>query len=73
MKQKLSYYRDTLNFDLSKHVPFTSNYRIRCSQCAAVVINDIPAHEIGCPNNSHECNGCNSHIPVRQRYCEDCR
>ena len=41
-----------LGFDLSTHIPFmfTKTWRIRCSQCAAVVINGIPAHERGCPN-----------------------
>lgn len=24
--------------------------RVRCSQCAAVVINGVPCHEQGCPN-----------------------
>ena len=37
-------------FDRSEHIPFTSSWRIRCSQCEALVINGIPAHERGCPN-----------------------
>ena len=47
---KLSYYHDTLGFDKATNVPFTARYRIRCSQCAALVINGVPCHETGCPN-----------------------
>jgi len=59
-------------FDLSEHIPFTRQYRVRCSQCEACVINGIACHEHGCPNATHECNGCNEIIPQRQRYCQDC-
>jgi len=44
-------------FDLSEHIPFTRQYRVRCSQCEACVINGIACHEHGCPNATHECNG----------------
>lgn len=54
-------------FDVS-HYP-----RIRCNACDALVINGIPAHETGCPNAMHECNGCNALVPIRVRYCEDCQ
>jgi hypothetical protein len=47
---RLSYYRDSLGFDDTKHVPGTNYYRIRCSQCASLVINGVPCHERGCPN-----------------------
>lgn len=58
------------NFDKSTK---TGRYiNIGCSQCAALVINNIPAHEHGCPNQMHECRGCDALIPARQRYCEDC-
>ncbi len=60
-------------FDLAEHVPFTRQYRIRCSQCAALVINGTACHETGCPNDTHECNGCNAIVPARVRYCEECR
>jgi hypothetical protein len=46
--------------------------RVRCSQCESLVINGIATHEHGCPNATHECNGCNELIPMRQRYCQDC-
>lgn len=51
---KLAYYRDALGFDLAEHVPFTRRYRIRCSQCEAVVINGIPCHEQRCPNTPRD-------------------
>ena len=47
--------------------------RPKCSQCEALVINGVATHEIGCPNTVHECHGCNNLIPVRVKYCEDCR
>ena len=69
---RLAYYRDTLGFDRSEHIPFTKQYRIRCSQCASLVINGVPCHESGCSNAMHECAGCNKMIPVTRRYCNDC-
>ena len=68
----LAYYRDTLGFDLSTHVPFTQQYRIRCSQCEALVINGVPTHEAGCPHVTHECHGCTERVPVGVRYCVQC-
>lgn len=53
-QSRLAHYRDTLGFDRSSHVPFTRQYRIRCSQCAALVINGVPTHETGCPNSPKE-------------------
>ena len=50
---RLSYYRNVLGFDNATNIPFTCKYRIRCSQCAALVINGIPCHETGCPNVPH--------------------
>lgn len=60
-------------FDQSEHVPFTRNYRVRCSQCEALVINGVPCHETGCPNEVHECKGCNNRVSRRGAYCEDCQ
>jgi hypothetical protein len=58
-------------FDLS--TPAEGGYtRIRCSQCEALVVNGIPIHESGCPNETVECRGCNARIPKGHRYCEDC-
>lgn len=67
---------DTLGFDESMLLPRQNGKRaawVKCSQCEAMVINDIPAHETGCPNATHECDGCNEIVPARQKYCEDCR
>jgi hypothetical protein len=58
-------------FDNSKAL--MRGYKVACSQCAALVINGIACHESRCPNEAHECNGCNALIPARQKYCEDCQ
>ena len=47
-------------------------FDLKCSCCNAVAVNGYPIHENGCPNDMHECNGCNALIPARQRYCEEC-
>ena len=62
---------EALGFDRSYTIP--GGCKVACSECQAFTINGIPAHELGCPNAMHECNGCNTLIPMRQRYCEDCR
>lgn len=52
-QSRLSYYRDTLLFDLStqeRDEGRFSGVRIKCSQCEALVINGVPTHEHGCPN-----------------------
>lgn len=59
-------------FDLSTHIPFTSQYRVKCSCCEALAINGVACHERGCPNAVHECHGCNELIPTNRRYCQDC-
>ena len=59
-------------FDDSYNVPFTKTYKVKCSQCDALAINGIPCHEQGCPNQKHECKGCNAVLEYRG-YCEDCR
>jgi hypothetical protein len=64
---------NALGFDRSANTFGRPNLiSVACSRCQALVINGIPAHEHGCPNAVHECNGCNALIPMRQRYCEDC-
>ena len=57
---RLAHFRDALGFDRSRHIPFSRQYAIRCSQCEALVINGTPTHEHGCPNQVHECRGCNA-------------
>jgi hypothetical protein len=37
-------------FDKSYNIPFTSSFRVHCSQCQASVINGIACHETRCPN-----------------------
>lgn len=37
-------------FDRSYVVPFERAWKVRCSQCEALVINGIPTHERTCPN-----------------------
>lgn len=37
-------------FDQSTAVPFATRWHVRCSQCAAVVINGTACHEFRCPN-----------------------
>jgi len=59
-------------FDGSSHIPFTRQYRVRSSRCAACTINGTPVHETGCPNARRECRGCNNVIPANARYCDDC-
>jgi len=41
-------------FDKSYAVPFERAWRVRCSQCEALVINGYPTHERGCPNVPRE-------------------
>lgn len=59
-------------FDRAKRVGFHA-IQVGCSQCAAVVINGVPCHETGCAHATHECRGCNAIVPVRVRYCAECR
>ena len=60
-----------LGFDLSKRSG-PKHYSVHCSQCHAVTINGVPVHEQRCPNERHECKGCNAIVPARQKYCVDC-
>ena len=62
-----------LGFDLTTYNRRTGYYSPRCSQCEACVINGVACHETGCPNATHECQGCNEVIPQSARYCADCQ
>lgn len=62
-----------LGFTESTHIPFTKQYRVRCDSCQALCINGYPCHETGCPNEKHECKGCNAIVARGVRYCEDCQ
>ena len=57
-------------FDLSE--ADGKHHRVRCSRCAADVINGVPCHEQGCPNQNHECRGCEARIPLTRKYCKEC-
>jgi len=37
-------------FDLSEYDRHIGHWRVRCSQCEAMVIQGVPCHERGCPN-----------------------
>ncbi len=43
-----------MGFDNSRHVPFTKNFYVACSQCEALCINGMPTHEIGCINDKRK-------------------
>lgn len=43
-------------FDDSEAIPFEHKWRVRCSQCAALVVNGYPTHERGCPNVPRDTN-----------------
>lgn len=53
MKGTLALLRER-GFDSSYHIPFTKNFRVKCSQCEALVINGAATHENGCPNDTKE-------------------
>ena len=68
--QQTDYYREQLGFRLSYR---SGRYLVpKCDCCEALIINGVPTHEIGCPRAVHECAGCNSLVPARQKYCQDC-
>jgi hypothetical protein len=68
--------RDRINeflargFDQTKRVG--TKVLVSCSQCQATRINGVYCHEVGCMNSCHECRGCNTLIPLNQKYCPDC-
>ena len=50
---KIQQLRDA-GFDLSHVIPFERAWKVRCSQCEALVINNMPCHETGCINEVKE-------------------
>lgn len=60
-------------FDRSEASQIYGMANVKCSQCEALVINGIPAHERGCPNQTFECKGCNNRVKRQNSYCEDCQ
>lgn len=59
-------------FDRSRKSATKGYTRIACSQCAAIVVNNTPLHEAGCPNETAACKGCGETVPKHARYCADC-
>jgi hypothetical protein len=49
-RMSLTKQMEALGFDLCSTTPFQRGIHVRCSQCAALVINGVPTHERGCPN-----------------------
>jgi hypothetical protein len=41
-------------FDETRYDRAAGTYRVRCSQCEAMVINGVACHERGCPNTLDE-------------------
>jgi hypothetical protein len=68
--QLLRRHMETYGFDTSERRG--NQIRVGCSQCQPSVINGVPCHERNCPNEVHECRGCNALISMHQSYCEDC-
>jgi hypothetical protein len=63
----------TLGFDRSyQRDDDPGRYKVRCSQCEALVIQGVPTHEGGCPNRTRECAECGEVIPRTQRLCDSC-
>ncbi len=60
-------------FDNSRLTATDSDVLVICSQCEALVINGVATHERGCPNQIHECKGCNNAVPRAGMYCEECQ
>ena len=67
MKQRYNYLQSLRDrgFDESEHIPFTKHYRIRCSQCEALSINEMACHETGCPNIVPTCEECGNLDPKK--------
>lgn len=62
-----------LGFDRSRSILTSGGVHVGCSQCEALVVNNVPTHETGCSNQNYECRGCNTRVKRRGTYCEDCR
>jgi hypothetical protein len=47
--------------------------RVSCDQCAALVINGMATHELGCPNQKGQCRECGGTAESRHaRLCKEC-
>lgn len=54
---KVQQLRDA-GFDRSYAIPFEHSWKVRCSQCEALVINGLACHETGCPNTVRDEEDC---------------
>jgi len=46
---------------------------VKCSQCAASVINGVPVHERTCPNENYACSDCDAgRVRRKGSQCQDC-
>ena len=52
-KSKVQQLRDR-GFDEAYYKPGSGTWKVQCSQCVAAVINGMPCHETGCPNQVRE-------------------
>jgi hypothetical protein len=50
-KVSLGYKLRKAGFDETYYNRSTGYYKVKCSQCDALVINGVACHETGCPNN----------------------
>jgi hypothetical protein len=41
-------------FDETSYDRSSGHFRVRCSQCEALVINGVPCHEQGCPHQKRD-------------------
>jgi hypothetical protein len=53
-KKNMGKWLRSLGFDRSYYNRLTGNWFVSCSQCMAQVINRVPCHETGCPNQVKE-------------------
>lgn len=59
-------------FDLTYRSYRSGYVNPKCSQCNVMVINNVATHEPGCPNIVHECEYCETLLPLGQRICGSC-
>lgn len=73
LKQLIDYGFDTSeHFNDHTHDDDQGYNKAGCSQCQVMVINGIPCHETGCPNQTHECQECMTQIKKGRRICDEC-
>jgi len=63
---------DVLDLGFDRSDSDGTHVSVKCSQCAALVINGTPCHERGCPNRTKECAECETRIPHYRHLCDGC-